>query len=120
MACNSFLAVTITSGARPGGILESFFKQFWDGTTAEKFRLMSKVRIMAYDMGAQVRWRFTYLLELPYSIFQSVNPGLPKAKQDGIILSMFKRPPCCLGRCAQKVVKVYKSAENVTAWIVTP
>ena len=108
VACNSYLCRAVVTGARPGSVLCSFFDQFSDGSVEENSRLMGKVRSMGQEMGAQVWWRYLPLHELPISLGQLVNPGIPEAKRGDMCKDILTAPPCCWDKgCSEKVVKVF-------------
>ena len=108
-AAREHLTRLVAQGKRPGSALVPVFAHFSDGTQEDDARLLDRVRTMGCDFGSQVWWRYLPLHELPFTLVDTVNPGLPAKVQVARMKESFQKPPCCVGVCMNKVRKVYGS-----------
>ena len=118
VACRRYLYRALVGGSRPGSILYSIFRHFSNGSALDGNRLMCLAREMVLDMSGQVIWRFLPYTEVPLSLMQVSNPGLPSRVREENLGKVFSRHSCCNDSgCTQKIVKKYTTSKKMLACV---
>lgn len=106
--CQRTLCHMLAQGFKTGAPLRMVMLHFSDGSPESISALQMQVLQMGCDMGSQIWWRFRYLRELPLTLVDAVNPGLPPHVQRAALGKPFVQRGCCHDKdCSEKIASVY-------------
>ena len=75
--CQRTLVALMCGGSSVGSCLVPVFDHFAE-TLEDYHRLQGRVRGVCLDFGAQIKWRFAPLKEMPFKMSERAHPGLSR------------------------------------------